>query len=332
MRSGTAWRTALDPDFRKSWNEKDEDGKPTGRGTALKPAWEPIVLAQKPREGTYAANAAKHGTGYLNIDAARVPLAAGDELHVDTDWGSVERKGESWGMRKTTGRKVVRGGEKVWKGPKGDRGGEVMRLGVKEIEREGSPLGRWPANLVHDGSPEVVAEFPHTVNPFGKTGIANKSPNGRSPMFGVDKRTEGTRIGDMGSAARYFYCAKPSTKERELGLHGFPEDLKPTIKRKVEGNLTMNGSTCGYNGGGTTPRANIHPTCKPLAVMRWLIRLLVPVNGTLIDPFLGSGTTLCAAALEYRNAIGIEKEPEYARIARARVEYWENEALEAMLK
>ena len=92
-------------------------------------------------------------------------------------------------------------------------------------------VGRWPANVVHDGSDEVLAEFPHTVNPYGVDGVMHPAPNGRSPMFGVDKRTFGLRIGDEGNAARYYYCAKPAYAEREAGLDGFPVIDPRTINK-----------------------------------------------------------------------------------------------------
>ena len=235
--------------FPKSRNTDD------GRGTALKPAWEPITLSQKPREGTYEANDAKWGCGYLNVDDARVPLPEGDSVGyrpvIDSNSRSV--------------------------------------FGFGGVSRNGTDtLGRWPANVVHDGSDEVLAEFPRTVNPFGKDGVMHPSPNGRSPMFGVDKRESGLRIGDAGNAARYFYCAKPSTREREMGLPG----------------------RCA------------HPTLKPIALMQWLIRLVTPRDGLVLDPFLGSGTTAIAAHLEGRRCVGVEREAEYADIAEKRLEWW----------
>ena len=168
----------------------------------------------------------------------------------------------------------------------------------------------------------MLAEFPHTVNPYGKDGVMHPSPNGRSPMFGVDKRDTGLRIGDEGNVARYFYCAKPSPREKEAGLDGFNADLKPAIKRKVEAELTMTTCTTGYTCGGTTPRRNTHATVKPIALMQWLIRLVTPPGGTVLDPFLGSGTTAIAAVLEGRPWIGVEREDEYAAIAQARIDWW----------
>ena len=238
IRDSIAW--LRNGGFPKSHNTDD------GRGTALKPVWEPVVVAQKPREGTYAANAEKHGTGFLNIDAARVPLNG------DPVWS------------------VGQGGKRGLWGYDG--------FGLEGIEQSGSDKGRWPCNA------------------------ATETDDG----------------------AHYFFSARPSIAEKEAGLTG-RTDLKPAIKRKIDADLTMNDSTCGYTSGGTTPRRNIHPTAKPIELMRWLIRLLVPPGGTVLDPFLGSGTTAIAAVLEDRPWIGVEREPDYHAIASQRVAWWTRE-------
>jgi site-specific DNA-methyltransferase (adenine-specific) len=219
--------------FPKSKN----DGE--GRGTALKPASEPIVLARKPLVGIVAANFAVYGTGYLNIDEARLDC------------------------------------------------------------------GRWPANVVHDGSAEVLEAFPNapgqqarvkgtepsspTLNIFG---TRQRVPfNGRVGEASAAKRyaengstnfaaLPGARRFDGGPAARFFYHAKASKADRM----GFT-----------------------------------HPTIKPVNLMRWLVRLVTPVDGIVLDPFAGTGTTGAAALAESRGAILIEREPAYVENIRMRL-------------
>ena len=201
-----------------------------GRGTSIKPAHEPICLARKPKDGTFAENDEKWGCGLMNIDDARIPLQG-----------------------KTT-------------------------------------EGRFPANVVHDGSDVVLAEFPQSAGCGNKTRILNNNTIATKDQLGLNRKGSFQSVlhGDgMGSAARFMYCAKASKKEKEHGAH---------------------------------------TTQKPVNLMRWLIRLLVPHGGIVIDPFLGSGTTAVAAVQEGRRWIGIEKDGGYAAIAEARIAYpdWED--------
>ena len=230
--------------FPKSHNLKDEW---KGWGTALKPALEPITVARKPLIGTVAENVLKHGTGALNIDGCRV----GEGVLRSTGVASRERE-DGWGMN----------------------GGVIG----------GSELGRWPANLTHDGSDEVVAGFPS------------------------DKQ---------GSAARFFYSPKASKKDRDEGLNGF--ELKQT--GAMSGNMVDGQRLAGNGTPIFSPiRANIHPTVKPTDLMRYLCRLVTPPNGVVLDPFMGSGSTGKAAMLEGFQFIGIEREAEYCEIAKARID------------
>ena len=141
--------------------------------------------------------------------------------------------------------------------------------------------------MLHDGSPEVLRLFP---------GSGGDSP------------------------ARFFYCAKASTSEREAGMEG--EDREWVDPTREEGSAGRDNPRAGAGRQGQ--RANAHPTVKPLDLMRWCVRLVTPPGGLVLDPFAGSGTTICAAVLENRNAIGIELSEDYCRIARQRVESWEN--------
>jgi site-specific DNA-methyltransferase (adenine-specific) len=249
-------------------------------GTALKPAWEPIIMARKPLIGTVAANFEKHGTGGLNIDGCRV----------GTESTITRRNGNS---------------------------GSHGRYGVdnRVFTRE-NPPGRWPANLIHDGSEEVVAGFPETKSgkPCGmKTG-------GQGNAFG--KFAGGipvTGIGDLGSAARFFYCAKASKADRDEGLEGFDLAHPSQITGRKIGSAGAKAG--GYAGTTETPKRNVHPTVKPTDLMAYLCRLVTPKGGIVLDPFCGSGSTGKAAVREGFNFIGIELDPEYANIARARIEH-----------
>jgi site-specific DNA-methyltransferase (adenine-specific) len=189
-----------------------------GFGTALKPSLEPITMARKPLEGTVAANVLAHGTGGINVDGCRV--------------GTEERYNPAAG-NKANGNSL-----------------NMSKIGMPQDAEGQNALGRWPSNLIHDGSDEVVELFPQTV---GKTG----------------------------SAARFFYTTKVSKSERGQGSN--------------------------------------HPTVKPIALMRYLCRLVTPPGGTVLDPYMGSGTTGKAALLEGFDFIGIEREPNYFAIAEARV-------------
>ena len=212
-----------------------------GWGTALKPALEPITVARKPFSGTVAANVMEHGTGAINVDGCRV---ATNELTPRNN-----------------------GNKATW----GSYGSGYV---------EPSKLGRWPANLIHDGSDEVVGLFP-------VTGASKATPRNNGEFKSVAKGRDLPHVtyghNDAGgSAARFFYCAKASKRDR-----------------------------------GTD---NNHPTVKPTDLMRYLCRLVTPPGGTVLDPFMGSGSTGKAAMLEGFNFIGIEREAEYLEIARARIE------------
>ena len=211
--------------FPKSYDFEKATGDTqwAGFGTALKPAFEPIILIRKPLDGTNAHNMLKHGTGALNIDACRF--------------------GEPPPPRK---------------GLKPRTRGFV---GIKSAElipaRDPHPLGRYPSNVITDTD---TAEL-------------------------------------LGDKARFFYCAKANTSEREAGLEA-PEGQ----------------------------RANTHPTTKPLELMRYLTRLITPQGGLVLDPFTGSGSTGAAAMLEGFDFVGVEREPEYVEIARQRLDFWRAQA------
>lgn len=233
-------------------------------GTALKPAWEPICVARKPLIGTVEANWREHGTGALNIDGCRVGTTV-----------------------------------ETWPGSRSYAPGQMQpgHVGSRQVTGD-APAGRWPANLIHDGSDEVLAAFPQapgqqgdvsdlapsakTSNVYGamaRVGEASQdSDNGGVVGF---KMKPGARRLDSGSAARFFYCAKASKKDRGEG--------------------------------------NTHPTVKPTDLMRYLCRLVTPPGGLVLDPFAGSGSTGKGAALAGLHFVGVERELSYVDIAERRI-------------
>lgn len=256
-----------------------------GWGTALKPAHEPICVAYKPREGTYVENALKWGVAGLNIDGGRVGT---DEMQINTYSG---------------------------RGPFGDS--QVGNDYDSKVTQ-----GRFPANVIHDGSDEVLRGFPETSKGWG---TATDSENSKkTSMFGIGG-VNANRY-DMGgqSAARFFYCAKASRSERNAGLEGMEGKERADIN-KMMGN--DNGGKSMKTGSGNNRNnrlQNHHPTVKPIALMEYLVRLTkTPTGGVVLDPFMGSGTTGIACVNEGRDFIGIEQNEEYLEIARRRIEYWQ---------
>lgn len=249
--------------FPKSYNLK---GDWEGWGTALKPALEPVTVARKPFKGTVAANVLANSTGAINIDGCRVEVTPEDaEI-------TINRKGYKDGINHVS--KPREDGE-TWQG-----------WGMKSKKQSTLAhvhTGRWPANLIHDGSDEVLAGFQHTKSVGGNGNRRAHGPAHGDNTYGnyKAKNTINGIAPDQGSAARFFYCAKASKKDRGLD--------------------------------------NKHPTVKPTELMRYLCRLVTPPGGTVLDPFMGSGSTGKAAILEGFDFIGIEREAEYFEIAKQRV-------------
>jgi site-specific DNA-methyltransferase (adenine-specific) len=219
----------------------DEAKTWSGWGTALKPAHEPIVLARKPFRGTVAANVIKHGAGAINVEACRV---GAEELP-----------------------EMVAG---------------QARVGTFERSEMITParIGRWPANVTHDGSDEVLEHFPRSDSTPYRENVA------AGDVLPLSTRTAGG-FSDSGSAARFFYTAKASADDRNDGI---PARMK-----------------------------NRHPTVKPVDLMRWLVRLIAPPGGVVLDPFMGSGSTGKAAMLEGFDFVGCELDPVHAEIAELRI-------------
>jgi site-specific DNA-methyltransferase (adenine-specific) len=251
----------------------EEAKKWEGWGTALKPAHEPIVLARKPLEGTVVNNILTYGVGGINIDDSRVP-------------------GESIPINKL----------EMWSGF-----GEKVK---PEYEQEMNNKGRFPANLIHDGSEEVIELFPRAK------GGAYPAKRGKAvaTTFASGQETEGgfRAMGDDGSAARFFYCAKANKRDRNDGLDGF-EVKRPDTRTK-----TGMGT---FDEKGVAAQSNHHPTVKPIALMQYLVRLITPPTGIVLDPFMGSGSTGKACMYEGFSFIGIDQSEEYVKISQARIDF-----------
>ena len=266
-----------------------EDSKKwSGWGTALKPAHEPIVVARKPITQTVAKNVLQYGTGAINIDECRVEGTPKQE----TAGIRTVSDGKGWGVNQG-GSSYVKGTGAVW-----------------------SNEGRWPANVIHDGSDEVVKNFPETSS--RQPGV-RKKPHQTNSMSGTLNITGETEVGygDSGSAARFFYCAKTTKSDKDEGLEDFL--AKKVVSFQTGGGAS--GKPSSLSAGRNTEYKNIHPTVKPTELMKYLCRLVTPKNGIVLDPFMGSGTTGKAAAQEGFRFIGIEMSPEYFEIAEARVKH-----------
>jgi site-specific DNA-methyltransferase (adenine-specific) len=269
-----------------------------GWGTSLKPAFEPIVLARKPLEGSVAANVLKYGVGGINIDGCRV----GDDP-ISTH-----------------------------KAPAGTfAGGEANR--GSDTSEYNTHTGRWPANVIHDGSSEVINMFPNTISSDGSFAAEEYEQGNGATTF---TRGDFKGYGDEGSAARFFYSGKANKKDRDEGLDltnlpiystgelqgGRKENSAGSIMANEDGSTRLNP----YAGAGAV-RRNIHPTVKPTDLMQYLVRLITPKGGTVLDFFMGSGST--GKAVIFENAenksgykfIGVELDPSYIEIAKARLEW-----------
>jgi len=197
-----------------------------------------------------------------------------------------------------------------------------------EAEYQPNAAGRWPANLIHDGSDEVVGLFPQS-SVTGKRTQKSKSQQVINTTWGTDNH-ESKEYTDSGSAARFFYCAKASKRDRDEGCEGF-EERKSGMSNgaQLHGEGYDKGQDIGLNR--VITRKNHHPTVKPTDLMRYLCRLVTPPGGIVLDPFMGSGSTGKAAILEGFKFIGIEREAEYVEIAKARIGRAEQERGEMLL-
>lgn len=314
-----------------------------GIGTALKPSHEMWWLIRKPFKGSIANNVLEHGTGALNIDGCRVVYEEGDNLKGKVI--QVRNNGDIYGGNSFN--------ESATKGFEG---------GIPANDK-----GRWPPNMVmthsyycDDGF--CVEDCPvyqlDQQSGHLKSGAAAAPDHSKSAWFGGGSFGPHNQIGDSGGASRFFpkfrYQAKPCRQEKEAGLDHMPlrrsnkmneggmqarRDAK--ADKAIESQaLDGKGRTLIREDGSKTLverfipqyRANTHPTCKPIDLMRWLCRLITPPGGKILDPFMGSGTTGCGALLEGFEFIGIEMNPDYCEIARRRMNYWSSASTRVMDK
>lgn len=233
-----------------------------GWGTALKPAFEPIVVGRKPLAGTVAANVLAHGTGALNIAATRIPT---DD---DLNGGAYTERGTVSGSLNSSGMNVV---------------------GAKAHGEFEQPSGRWPTNVVLDGSQADALDEQTGELPSGTMRSGQRVQSSGGDIYG--KRggdvTSGTTYGGSGGASRFFPTFRYEAKA-------------PSSERPKVGEVQ-------------------HPTVKPLDLMRWLVRLVTPPNGVVLEPFAGSGTTIEAALLEGFRCIAIEREADYLPLIEKRI-------------
>jgi DNA modification methylase len=268
-------RTAPATDAARQW---------AGWHTALKPAYEPIILARKPLAGTVAANVQQFGTGAINVDGCRI----GTEVRTNAGMSSLGvMHDDEWKPRSV----------------------------------ESTVSGRWPANLILDAESAAALDA-QTEGQIHSAGAArsgsDESREGVRGMFGNPRQTDRMhRLGDSGGASRFFYTAKADAEDRNDGCEALDKRSAGDVTDRKDGTAGLQSPRAGA--GRTSGNRNTHPTVKPTDLMRWLVRLVTPPCGVVLDPFMGSGSTGRAAALEGCRFIGIELSPEYIAIAEARI-------------
>ena len=306
----TGWRHAENREDIRDLSQKSVTAPATaaarqwqGWGTALKPAWEPVILARKPLIGTVAANILAHGVGGLNIDACRVPTT--DVLRKGA--GGIPCRHDEAVPRSPN----KRGSEKSALSRYPDNGG--TNFAMTPGPRGGDEMGRWPANLILQDTPAVLSVFPDApgqqaqvssgqstrVNVYGQPSDTGKHYPPRSETDASAARffhRFGPEEEDI-AACRMLYCAKASRTDRDEGLNATGAHNKARVRK------------------------NHHATVKPTPLMRHLVRLVTPPGGTVLDPFMGSGSTGKACMLEGAHFVGIEREAEYLSIAQGRIEH-----------
>ena len=265
----------------------DEAKQWEGWGTGLKQVVEPVVMARKPLDGTVAENTLRWGVGGINIDASRVRFEAGE-----VDFARQQKQGAD--------NPLHIGGAKP---------GDVVQMW--------KPEGRWPANVILD---EVTAGLLDEQSGVSTSGAAGKKASSGFPGGGYDGDYT-VPYGDSGGASRFFYVAKASKRDRNEGLEGLEEIESRRYGDRNAGNLPQQTPQ------GAVTSKNFHPTVKPTALMRYLIKLVTPPGGTVLDPFTGSGSTGKAALLDGFQFVGVELTEEYLPIIEGRLK-WANEKVD----
>lgn len=334
-----------------------------GWGSALKPASEPIIMARKPLEKglSIAENVLKYGTGAINIDGCRVKTDEKIENHSRGEESAISKGkyGDSKEQKthQTDGQKLGRfpanlimthhpececNGIKKVKGQidkptnrtKFDGTWNEANTGLRNntnLSREGY-ADENGEETVEDWSchPECPIRIMDEQSGILKSGNMNGEYHGfgNHEIYGKAGKREAISYADKGGASRFFYCAKASKSERNKGLEGFEDKLKMTQMRSANGSGEKN-----FDGGFQDQiMKNIHPTVKPVKLMQYLVRLVTPPNGVVLDPFCGSGTTGIACKLEGFQFVGIEQDPEYTKIAEARINNYVDEQEEIKQK
>jgi site-specific DNA-methyltransferase (adenine-specific) len=271
-----------------------------GHGTALKPAWEPIIVARKPLDGTVAQNVQQWGCGGLAIDACRI-----DGAPDPASWTAKRADGDGLGRL-------------------GQRSANVAAMNAGLIQ---PPTGRWPANVILDEEAGAMLDAQSGERKSTLTGradplVQHADPSGtRASMFGNDQ-ARGNVYADSGGASRFFYCPKASRAERDAGLEAFEARSRAEATRRKEGSAGSKNAAAGA--GGENCR-NIHPTVKPIALARYLARLILPPipNARMLTPFSGSGSEVIGALQAgWSHVDGIDSWDVAVRISRARIAHW----------
>ena len=263
-----------------------------GWGTGLKPAHEPIVVARKPLDGTVAANLLAHGVGAYNIDACRVGMSAADR----DDY--IEKRRSFAGAKTNDGANVTFNASKV--------------LSPEQLIAN-SAQGRWPANLIHDGSAEVLALFPAADGAHSAVKGTEPSAAGTGRVGNRRNRVASSHhIDDVGTAARFFYCPKATRKDRNDGCEGMERrPLNWSAGEQSPGTFQSEGTD--------KSSENNHPTVKPTELMRYLVRLVARPGAVVLDPFMGSGSTGRGARLEGCRFVGFDLDAHNVDIAGRRI-------------
>ena len=279
----------------KNFNIKKATNEWEGWGTCLKPAFEPIIMARKPFSGSLIDNVLEYGVGGLNIDACRVELQEDETVATNVSFAD-QKQSEGSGTR---------------------------RCITEQTEQ-----GRFPANIMHDGSEEATKGMPDSKGASSQNNFSDGHIYRGQSLQESRTTLSGFRewYNDDGSAARYFYCAKASKKDRDDGLDNFELKTKVFNGQSDKSSEEMKDVEQRF----TTECKNFHPTVKPTELMQYLVRLVCPKGATILDIFNGSGSTGKAVAFENRERnmdysyIGIELDPEYCKISEARIDYVAN--------
>ena len=295
---GSQWQEAADrtmADGEGAWSGKSVKVENTiakeweGWGTALKPAHEPIVMARKPlSEKTVVDNVLQWGTGGINIDDSRIQHDEPVKTTTRTE------KGDTWNDKNSG-----------------------LRNNPSNMA-SADPNGRFPANIIFDEEAGKLLDEQSGVSKSTGGRSGNKDGVGQNGIYGQYKgevRDENPGFGDVGGASRFFYCPKTSKTDRNEGCDELEEKqsvrhIRQNAGRKDAGSMVS-----------SEPRKNNHPTVKPTDLMAYLVRLVTPKGGVVLDPFMGSGSTGKAAIRGGFDFVGIEREEEYMEIAEARIQY-----------